>query len=1001
MSGKVHASVLHGDTCSLPVTASRARLAVAVAMGMALMYGPIVAQAQDTNTAPANTSTGTQAAPGGTVTPKKTGSSATDKKNAKNLAQVNVTGIRASLESAQTLKQNADQIVDSVTAVDINALPDRSVTETLQRISGVTIDRFISAADADHPAGEGSGVMVRGLTQVASQLNGRDTFSANSGRGLGFEDIPAELMSGVDVYKNPSAEIIEGGIGGTVNLRTRMPFDAPGQQIGFSTGVNEGDISEKSKPSASFLYSNRWKTDSLGEFGALLDVSYSELASQTDGIQLEPFTLRTDSAALAGSNFTHVYVPGGADWRTLDFQRRRMGIAGAFQWRPTENLEFYSQFIRSSYRMSWLEHGAIFDDTNSDITPADGTTFNYNNQGIFQSGYLNSDTWRGNYPASQNGVAFNGDTRYQEQTTTTTDFSNGFKYNLNDHMILSGDFQLVKSTSNETDFTIFSETYLPGVFLSTNGSHGMPSITVNPATYVNNPANYFWAAAMDHVEDERGMERAARIDLEYDFEDSKWLQYMKFGIRATDRDEDNVSSPYNWGPITQPWATIDTPSGLATLNSSLPNYSSLYSFSNFFRGQVNVPSLYFPLGSLATNYSQAYSILKTIEASGGWKPVQITPADLNDQGEKTKAAYGILYFGNDDVLGIPVDGNIGIRLVRTSEDANGEGQYPTLAGNDLPPAVMAMYNGQYFPVNGHGSYQNALPSFNLRFKLTDDLQWRLAASKAMTRPDFTQLQPFLLLGATLNTDKTAVTQWTGTAGNPDLKPMIAKQYDTALEWYFAPTGLLYTTAFFKDIGNYIAEETETEVYNNQQWSVTRPYNIGTGMVRGAEFGYNQFFDFLPGWLKGFGVQANYTYVHSEGGVNTATNPYSGAVVTGFPLPMVGLSPHSYNFALMYQEGPWQARMAYSWRSQYLLSTSDANTHLPMWAGSYGQLDASVFYKVNANIQIGLTMNNLTNSTVRTFMGPTSYGNGIIDYNLYPRGWFVTDRRYELVLRGSF
>jgi TonB-dependent receptor len=996
MSGKVHASVLHGDTCSLP---ARARLAVAVAMGMALMYGPIVAQAQDTNAAPA--STGTQAAPSGTAAPKKITGSDADKKKAKNLAQVNVTGIRASLESAQALKQNASQIVDSVTAVDINALPDRSVTETLQRISGVTIDRFISPADADHPAGEGSGVMIRGLTQVASLLNGRDTFSANSGRGLSFEDVPAELMSGVDVYKNPNAEIIEGGIGGTVDLRTRMPFDAPGQQIGFSTGINEGDISEKSKPSASFLYSNRWKSDSLGEFGALLDVSYSELASQTDGIQLEPFTLRTDSAALAGTNFSHVYVPGGADWRTLDFQRRRMGIAGAFQWRPTNDLEFYSQFMRSSYRMSWLEHGAIFDDSTFDISPATGTDFNYNSQGVFQSGWLNSDTWRGNYAGSPTGVAFNGDTRYQVQTTTTTDWSNGFKYNLNDHMILSGDVQLVKSTSNETDFTIFSETYLPGVFLNTTGSHGMPSITVSPSTYVNNPANYFWAAAMDHVEDERGMERAARLDLEYDFEDNKWLQYMKFGIRATDRDEDNVSSPYNWGAITQPWATIDTPSGLATLNTSLPSYSSLYSFANFFRGQVTVPSLYFPLGSLATNYSQAYSILKTIEASGGWKPVQITPADLNDQGEKTKAAYGILYFGNDDALGIPVDGNIGIRLVRTSETANGEGQYPTLAGNDLPPAVMAMYNGQYFPVDGHGSYQNALPSFNLRFKLTDDLQWRLAASKAMTRPDFTQLQPFLLLGATLNTDKTAVTQWTGTAGNPDLKPMIAKQYDTALEWYFAPTGLLYTTAFFKDIGNYIAEETETEVYNNQQWSVTRPYNIGTGMVRGAEFGYNQFFDFLPGWLKGLGVQANYTYVHSEGGVNTATNPYSGAVVTGFPLPMVGLSPHSYNFALMYQEGPWQARMAYSWRSQYLLSTSDANTHLPMWAGNYGQLDASVFYKVNANIQVGLTMNNLTNSTVRTFMGPTSYGNGIIDYNLYPRGWFVTDRRYELVLRGTF
>ena len=292
MIEKVHASVLHNVARSLsPVSLSSAKLAAAVTMGLVLMYGPVAAQAQDTATTSGNGTATAQTATN-TTTPKKTDEA--DKKKAKNLTAVTVTGIRASLESAQTLKQNADQIVDSITAVDINALPDRSVTETLQRISGVTIDHFISPNDPDHPSSEGSNVTIRGLTMVGTLLNGGDSFSSNSGRGLSFEDVPAELMAGVDVYKNPNAEIIEGGIGGTVDLRTRMPFDAPGQQIGFSTGVNEGDIAEKSKPSASFLYSNRWKTENFGEFGALVDISYSELASQTDGIQLQPFTLRTD-----------------------------------------------------------------------------------------------------------------------------------------------------------------------------------------------------------------------------------------------------------------------------------------------------------------------------------------------------------------------------------------------------------------------------------------------------------------------------------------------------------------------------------------------------------------------------------------------------------------------------------------------------------------------------------------------------------------------------------
>ncbi|MBE1161931.1 TonB-dependent receptor [Dyella sp. 7MK23] len=995
----MHASKMHGVMRPLlSATAPSAKLAAAVAIGLALLYGPAAAHAQDTGSTSGSSTSGAQTS-SASKKPSNTINPATDKKDTKNLAQVNVTGIRASLESAQQLKQNADQIVDSITAVDINALPDRSVTETLQRISGVTIDHFISPNDPDHPSAEGSGVAIRGLSQVESLLNGRDSFSANNGRSLSFEDVPAELMSGVDVYKNPSAELIEGGIGGTVNLRTRMPFDAPGQVVGFSTGVNEGDMEKKSKPSASFLYSNRWKTENFGEIGALVDVSYSELASRTDGIQVEPYVLRSDAPVLAGSNFSQVSVPGGADWRTLDFQRRRIGIAGALQWRPTSDLEIYSQFIRSRYTMSWLEHGAIFNDTNNDIVPANGTTFNYNNQGIFQSGWLTSDSWRAGL--SGDGVRFDTDTRYQTQTTTTTDWSNGFKYNLNDHMILSGDFQLVKSTSNELDFTVFQTTYLPGLFLNTTGSGGMPSVTVNPAGYTANAANYFWNAAMDHIENERGMERAGRIDLEYDFLDNSWLQYMKFGIRASDRSEDNVSTPYNWGVVSDTWAQVNTPSGFAGVNY-YPTNATLYSFSNFYRGNVNIPTpLYFPSNSLVMNYAQAAQYLHSIGVSYAWSPIQINQGDLNDQGERTKAAYGVLYFGNETALGIPFDGNLGLRLVRTDVSAYGFVQLPNLTSTGVPDAEKALWNGAYSPISAGTHYQDALPSLNLRFKLTDDLQWRIAVSKAVSRPDFSQLEPYVQLGYVLNADNNQVVQWNGYAGNPNLKPMRATQYDTALEWYFSNTGLLYTTAFFKDIKDYIAQETEPETYDGQVFNVTRPYNNGRGLIRGAEVGYNQFFDFLPGWLKGFGAQANFTYVDSMGGINSATNPYTNEVVTGVALPLVGLSKRSYNLAAMYENGDWSARLAWNWRSRYLLTTSDASTHLPTWADNYGQLDASVFYHINKSMQVGLQMNNLTNATTRVLMGPTSYGNGVVDYHLYGRSWFITDRRYELVFRASF
>src|SRR5690606_31337316 len=141
------------------------------------------------------------------------------------LDAVVVSGIRGSVYRAQDIKREADTFVDSVTALDIGALPDRSVTETLSRIPGVTIDRFLSVGDPEHVSAEGGGVPVRGLTQVRSELNGRDSFSASGGRALSFQDVPSELMAGVDVYKNQTAEMIEGGLGGTVDLRTFMPLD--------------------------------------------------------------------------------------------------------------------------------------------------------------------------------------------------------------------------------------------------------------------------------------------------------------------------------------------------------------------------------------------------------------------------------------------------------------------------------------------------------------------------------------------------------------------------------------------------------------------------------------------------------------------------------------------------------------------------------------------------------------------------------------------------------
>ena len=289
--------------------------------------------------------------------------------DAVDLDAVVVRGVRGAVMRAQDIKQEASQIVDSVTAEDIGALPDRSVTETLKRISGLTVTGFAARDDTAHFSAEGSGVMIRGLTFVRGELNGRDVFTANGGRGISFEEVSAELMAGVDVYKNPSAEIIEGGLGGTINLRTRMPFDEAGRKFAGSLDVNYGDKAKDARPSASFLFSDRWQTG-VGEMGFMANVSYSELATQSDGIQIQPYSRRGRTPAeqpeglpngegwvydweqeewvssdsqrdllLEGSGRDQVFVPGGVNWRRTDFDRKRQGGAFAFQWRPNDDTE--------------------------------------------------------------------------------------------------------------------------------------------------------------------------------------------------------------------------------------------------------------------------------------------------------------------------------------------------------------------------------------------------------------------------------------------------------------------------------------------------------------------------------------------------------------------------------------------------------------------------------------------------------------------------------------
>jgi len=377
-----------------------------------------------------------------------------------NAKEITITGIRASLANAQSIKRNSDTVVDAITASDIGALPDRSVTEALQRVPGVAMNRFAGSNDPDHFSVEGSGVVVRGLTFVRSEFNGRDTFSAGvGGQAINFADVPAELLGSVEVYKNTTAEMIEGGLAGTVNLNTRKPFDSKGLHIGFDVEGNYGDLEKRLTPTWSFLVSDTWDTG-IGRVGLLGAASFSQIRSMAQGLNVTNIQTRDGQTALTANSTTNFtcrnplpgttdtttlppagsacgtpgtpgadglldngptrYAPLGGQFRQEDYNRKRRGVSLAAQWESLDRRAVLTaQFLHTASVNAWGEHtfesapdlseyntypkGCVINTNGPGSTtraecPVGSTqNYTYDNNGLFESGYITAPGggWRG------------------------------------------------------------------------------------------------------------------------------------------------------------------------------------------------------------------------------------------------------------------------------------------------------------------------------------------------------------------------------------------------------------------------------------------------------------------------------------------------------------------------------------------------------------------------------------------------------------------------------
>jgi TonB-dependent receptor len=969
-----------------------------------------------------------------------------------------VVGQRAALESAAARKKNADEIVDSIVADDIGKLPDKSVTEVLQRVTGVTIDRTLNRIDPQqgvgdgiqHFAAEGTGVSIRGLSYVRSELNGRDSFSANGGRSLSFEDVPPELMIGLDVYKNPSAEQIEGGISGLVNLRTALPFDYKGSRGAVSVEASRSQIRGKNAPAFSGLLSNRWNTD-YGQFGALVDVAHSRMRTRSDGTSLSPYIPRTDGV-VGDTSGAQRWITNGASWTTNHFDRDRDGLYGALQWKK-DKLSSYLTYFRSKYDMSTTETSVSQNSSPATTMLDPGAVFD--SRGVLLSGVTRAPQDRGISIGTQNRIA--------ARKSDTTDIAWNTEWRATDQWTLKADLQHTSATSTGYDNTLGMGTFLPKMAVNLTTSPPTMSFDAADTAYLADPNHYYWSFTQEHRDESIATQNAARLDAKFAF-DSNVLNDLRFGVRFTNRDAMTRSThDSDWAEISQTWSVGDSWQPLADFAwLSDPRFRTNgdvapATFSNFFGGKAAMPAAVVipnasllaggPPASFTTLHSYTDVVCKAPCPDWvKWHPAAYgDDKGLNGQHEKTKAAYAQLRFGVD-TWRFPVDGNVGVRLVRTDMAATGYTLFSP-PGNPVPgvPIIAAQSDKRDFD----NKYTNVLPSLNLRMKASDELQFRAAYSKGMTRPDFYQMQAYTTLSQDVHTHqengKTVLESidYKGSArGNPLLKPTLSTNFDLTAEYYFGKGGSLTMAVFNKRLQDIIIGKTSLYTLNDStgqphDFMITAPVNGASGRVKGAEISYQQYFDKLPGAWSGFGVSANYTYVDSHQNmgkslVNGWCTPkdslnanlardLSGCDTDGRLLnpdntPLTGLSKNSYNLALLYDKGPLSARLAYSWRSKYLQAVNAFGTNgsdgidgnpasptyhqggsvsyaLPVWGGAYGQLDAGVHYTFNEHLNLSVEASNLTNALYKQYMQQ--------NIGMMERGTFYTGRRYTVRMGYTF
>ncbi len=846
-------------------------------------------------------------------------------KKLQDIEVLTVQGFAATLQRSLQNKKLADSTVEVISVDDIGQLPDVTITDTLARLPGI-------AAERDR--GNASTISIRGLGERLNlaTMNGREIVSGEPSRSVRFEQFPAELINGVEVYKSPLASNIEGGIAGLVNMKFVDPLDRDKRQVNLSGHVMDYPLADDI-PTADhdgYRTSFSYVDPITDKFGVAFGVAYQDQPSiQRDVTSWSYNKLTAEQGDVNGNGVTEA-APWGAQTATKGGTNKRIGAMTVLQWLPTDRLQlkydlFYSKFdIEEREDQLWFDGwGNWSGESNWNYqnasNPAQIITKPDGSEQIVAGGML----YGGSHTA-------NNSTWFQKNALISTGLNAEWQ---GDDWTIVADVGYSQATI-KSKWVNISSSYQNEDAVANGMDYSWDArgekLAIGSAYDIGNTADY----QMDYlqVNSDRDL-KDDMINARLDFSrivDFGIIDKLSFGGRWADREKDN-------DVVSWEQAVLD---GDANVDANTYSLGSDY----------NVPVMY-----TFKNWSQVVdNVFGGIDNRNQHDKQTSDYLDNWNVKETNSALY--LMFGLSGELGyIPYTGNIGVRYVRTESTSSGFDQVP---GTE-----------SVVPVSFDHDYDEILPSLNLRFSVTEDSQIRLGLSRAMSRPPLVEMRS----GLGLNQSSTVNT---ASKGNPLLNPFVANQVDLGYEYYFADDAAFTVQLFFKDLKTHIGQSTSTMNVAGVDYQLTAPVNGDGGQIRGFELLYQQAFTMLPEPFDGLGIYANYSYTNSN------VKEFEPA---GNPLSLGGLSKNVGNLTLWYSKYDVDAKVSYNYRSEYTRVGSWDPSEL-YTIGSEATVDASISYQLTENFKVMLQGQNLTNEA------STSYFDNDPSR---PRGYAEWGRRYLL------